>query len=114
MPRSRSRVPYRMPRSRIPSSFNDSFRAQSGRWRKGEAECFGRLRVDHEFELRGSLDRNVRGLGTFEDLVHEDRDAAIESEKVRAVAEKSSGIRIVDKANRRKAEFERGLRDVPE
>ena len=62
----------------------------------------------------GSLDRNVGGLGAFEDLVDKDGDTAIERAKVRAVAEEPSRVGIVDEADRREAELDRKLRNLPE
>ena len=70
-------------------SFDLSVRAQKNRGWNGKAKRLGGLHVDHEFERRRSLDRNVGGLGAFEDLVDEDGGATIECQKVRAVAEES-------------------------
>ena len=69
------------------------------------------LHVDHELELRRSLDRNVARLGALEDLVDEDRSATIECEKVHAVAEEPTRVRILDEADRGQAVLDRELRD---
>src|SRR5215510_15706843 len=37
---------------------------------KGEAKRFRRLEVDDQFEVHGLLDRQIGGLGAFQDAVH--------------------------------------------
>ena len=50
------------------SSLDHLVGASEQRRRHGEAESFRSLQVDHQFELRRLLDRQVRGLSPFEDL----------------------------------------------
>jgi hypothetical protein len=48
-------------------------RPQQQRLRNCQAERLGGLEVDRELELTGLVDRQIGGLGTFEDPVHEIR-----------------------------------------
>src|SRR5437899_8690944 len=51
------------------SSFNDLIRPPQNRLRDRDAECLGRLEVDHQLELHRLFDGKVGGLGAPEDLV---------------------------------------------
>src|ERR1700682_4821089 len=88
-------------------SFDLSVRAQKERRWNGKAKRLGGLHVDHEFEGRRSLDRNVGGFGAFEDLVYENGGAAIERDIVRAIAEESPRVGILDEADRGEALLDR-------
>ena len=50
---------------------------QQRRWDR-EAEGLGGLEVDHQLELRGLLNREIRRLGTLQDLVDVGRSASEE------------------------------------
>src|SRR5262245_28772055 len=54
--------------------------------RDRHAERVGGLAIDHQVEFRRLLDRQVAGLGAFEDLIHIRRGAAEKIGKVLAVA----------------------------
>jgi hypothetical protein len=51
--------------------FDDLVRSQEQRLGNREAERLGGLEVDDKLELGGLLHRKIRGLGAFEDFVHE-------------------------------------------
>src|SRR5712692_1984197 len=55
------------------------------RLRDREAEGLGGLQVDHKFELRGLLDREIAGLGALEDLVDKASGAATQVGKAGSV-----------------------------
>src|SRR6185503_14869337 len=57
-----------------------------------EAEGLRGLEVDDELELRGLLDRNVSGPGTFQNLVHEDGRLSVHVSEIRAIAHQSPGL----------------------
>jgi hypothetical protein len=46
-------------------------------WRYRHADLLGSLEIDHQLEFRGLLDRQIGGLGSLQDFVHEVRDAPI-------------------------------------
>ena len=50
--------------------------SEQRRWH-GKAERFGRFEVYHQLEFRRLLNRQIAGLGTFEDLVYVDCGALI-------------------------------------
>src|SRR5262249_3658312 len=52
----------------------------------------GGLEVDHQLELRRSLDRNIGWLGTFQNLVHIRGGAPAQVGNVRAVKHKPPGF----------------------
>ena len=56
-----------------------------------EAERLGGLEVDHQLELRGAVDRQVRGLGTLEDAAGIDADPSICIGYAVAVADQAAG-----------------------
>ena len=56
-----------------------------------EAERLGGPEVDHQFELRGAVDRQVRGLGTLEDAAGIDADPSICIGYAVAVADQAAG-----------------------
>ena len=62
------------------------------RRRDRQAEGFGGLQIDHEFELRRLLHRQVGRLGALQDLVHVDRRAAIVLHHVGAVTQQATGL----------------------
>src|SRR5262247_979890 len=66
--------------------FNHLIRPQQQRRRDGEAEGFGGLEVDDEFELRRLLDRQITWLRAFEDFVDERRTVVKHLGNVRPVA----------------------------
>src|SRR6266545_8225932 len=51
-------------------SLDDLVRPSQQRRQDRQAEGLRRLEVDDQLELRGLLDRQVAGSGTFQDLVH--------------------------------------------
>ena len=59
-----------MPDSGMPRLFEHLIGQQEQRWRHRDPQRLGGLQIDHELELHGLLDREVGGLGTFQDLVY--------------------------------------------
>jgi hypothetical protein len=55
----------------------DPVRLQQDRGRDLEPQRFGRLQIDHQFEFRRPLDRQVGGFGALENLVHVASSAAV-------------------------------------
>ena len=51
-------------------SFYDLVRSRQHVRRNRQTDLLGGFEVDDEFELGGLLDRKIRGLGAFQDLVH--------------------------------------------
>jgi hypothetical protein len=74
---------------------DDLVRAQQQRLRDREAERLGRLEVDYELELGGLLDREVSGLGPFEDLIDIGRGAAEQVGRAWAVKHQTTSIHVV-------------------
>ena len=58
-------------RNKLTSSFDHLIGSQQRRSCDIEAERLGGLEVEHKIELGRLLDRDVGGLGAFEDFVHE-------------------------------------------
>jgi hypothetical protein len=66
------------PSDELPTShLNNLVRGGQQRFRDGEAEGFGGLKVDDELELGGLDDRPVAGLGAVEDFAGIDADLTI-------------------------------------
>jgi hypothetical protein len=65
------------------------------RRRHGEAERFGCLQVDHEFEFGWLLDREIGGLSAFEDFIDVVGCLAEQIRKIRAVDSQSALIGVV-------------------
>ena len=55
------------------------------RLRYRQAKCFRSFHIDHQLELRGLLDWQVRGLGTPQNLIYEVRGASAHIVRVCAV-----------------------------
>jgi hypothetical protein len=60
-----------------------------------QAACLRGLEVDHQLELRRVLDGQVNGLSLFQDLVHERRRAPLQIEKVCAIRDETTGLRVL-------------------
>jgi hypothetical protein len=59
-----------VPNTKSPLASLDHFiRRGQQRWRHGEAQGFGGLEIDDQLETRRLLDRQIAGLGAFQDLV---------------------------------------------
>src|SRR5207247_2955576 len=82
-----SRTPRRAPAQRRTSTplFDHLVRPEQDRLRDREAERLGGLEVDHELELCRLLDRQVAGLGAFEDFVNVGGRTAVQRGNVRAI-----------------------------
>src|SRR5215813_10487792 len=75
---------------RLAHSLDHFVRAQQRRGRQVEVECLGGLEVEDEFEFRRLLDRDVGGLGAFEDFVNERSGAAVGGLEIHAISDQSS------------------------
>jgi hypothetical protein len=67
------------------------------RWRHGEAERPGRVEVDDELESSRLLDRQISGLGSFQDLVDIPRSLAINSSDTWSITDQAAGRRKLSK-----------------
>src|SRR4029453_16675862 len=74
---------------------DDLVRPLQQRLRDCEAERLGGLEVDDQLELRRLLDGQVAGLGTFEDPLHVVSRAPLQVKKVRAIHDKTAGLRVL-------------------
>ena len=70
------------------ASLDDFVGGGEQRRRDGEAEGFGGLEVDDQFETRRLLDRQIAGSCTFQDLVDVADRAAEIIEEIRSIREK--------------------------
>src|SRR5262249_9637143 len=70
--------------------------------RNFEAERLGGLEIDHQLEFRGLIDREVLGLGTFENLRHVVGAAAVHGREIDAIGHEPARLYIapVDKHSR--------------
>src|SRR6266446_4162170 len=59
----------------------------------GELKRFGSLQVDHQLESCRLLDRQVRGLRAFQNLVHVGNGATDHLVDIRTIGQKSTGLR---------------------
>src|SRR5215471_21097909 len=73
-------------------SLDDVIGSEQQRLRDGETDLLGRLEIDDELELRRLLDRNIAGLGTFQNLVHIHGGAPVQVGNVHAVRHKNAGF----------------------
>src|SRR5215471_1382461 len=69
-------------------SLDDVIGSEQQRLRDGETDLLGRLEIDDELELRRLLDRNIAGLGTFQNLVHIHGGAPVQVGNVHSVKHK--------------------------
>ena len=81
-------------------------------WRNRKTERSRGRHVDEELELAGLLDRQAGGLGSLQELVDEDRRAAVPLDSVRSVGDEAPGFReLVNGGGRRQAVLQRELGD---
>src|SRR2546426_5935208 len=92
-----SRTPRRAPAQRRTSTplFDHLVRPEQDRLRDREAERLGGLEVDHELELCRLLDRQVAGLGAFEDFVNVGGRTAVQRGNVRAIGHEPADLRVL-------------------
>src|SRR6185295_16941882 len=57
-----------------------------------EAEGLGGLEIDHQLELRGLLERKIRGLRPFEDSVHVDGSSPEEIDGIGSKIQEASRL----------------------
>src|SRR4029450_10450957 len=79
----------------VPGSLYDLIRPRQQRRRDREAEGLGGLEVDHELELRGQLDGQVRGLGTLQDPVDVPGGAAVQVRDARSVRHQPPNLHML-------------------
>jgi len=72
-------------------SFNHLVDAGKQRWRNGEAQCFGGLEVDGQFERRRLLNWKIDRLGISENFVDVTDGAPIQIAQVRPVVNEGAG-----------------------
>ena len=64
--------------------------AEQCRSRYFEAERSGGLKIEDELEFRCLLDRKIGGIGTLENLIHEDGRVAKGCNKVHSIAQRAA------------------------
>src|SRR5262249_11277826 len=65
---------------------------------EGDAHGAGRLLIENRLELGGPLDGQITGAGALEDLVDEDRGAAVHLGEVDTVGHEASSLRELGEA----------------
>src|SRR5438105_5017653 len=76
-------------------SLDHLVRAQQDRLRDRETKGLRGLKVDHQVELRGLLDRQIGGLRSFEDLVHIGRRTTKQRDIARRIRQQSPSVNIL-------------------
>ena len=81
------------PTSQIPFPASSDHLIRSGQhiWWNRETDLFRCLEIDYKLKLRRLLDRQIGGLGPFEDLVHIRSGAPVQVVLARAVGHKPPG-----------------------
>src|SRR4051812_40931947 len=89
------------------SSLDDAVRAEL----QGLGDCKAQrgrgVHIDHQFEARRLLDRQVARLRALEDLIHQLRRAPEQLDLITAIANQASGLGERRAADRRQAMLER-------
>src|SRR5262249_13571936 len=91
---------------------DDRVRSGQDRLRERQAQRLRRLKVDHQLELGGLLDREVSGFGALQNLVYVGGGAMEAVGDVRSVGHEAAGLReLSGSENGRQLVF---LRKVPD
>jgi hypothetical protein len=87
-------VPNQKLKIENPKLLDDPICSHQHPLRNGQADLFGCLEIDHQFELGWLLDREIGGLSAFENLVHQYGCAPPQIEVVGPIGHQSAGIYI--------------------
>jgi hypothetical protein len=72
--------------------FDHLVRPEQHRLRDHKTDLLGGFKIDHQLELRGLLDWQLRWIGAFQDLINISGGAPVQVHKVRCIGYETPGL----------------------